>query len=723
MRQQQSPWSARDRRKRTVIVILIFLLVTGALSTLVAEAIATLTATANSIDDHRALDAASAAEMSLRKQIGGTVRDNGYWDDAYQHVAVRNDIDWAIENWGKITRDYPLYDTAIVIGPNDEPLIAFYKGDPIEESPSAFFEQSFKTLLAEARAAALDRDRLPVHFIRTRQGIAVVGVSPIQLVDGAATVPKTHVLVFAKHMDRDVTREVAANFGLTGLSLRQSPDSGQLHSPLLNADQQPVAYFSWDAQAPGSKSLATVAPLLFIASIGVLLFLGGIVAVGGAAIRNLSRDEALARYRSLHDPLTGLLNRAGLSERFNARRDSDRTRSMTLNLIDLDGFKTVNDLWGHPVGDALIVAVAQRIRSAVADTALVARLGGDEFAVVEIVNADDALRIGQELQQALVEPFSVEGRVIEIGASVGVVHCDKAEESLHELMRRADIALYRAKEAGRNTVLRYTEALDVRQAREATLEQDLREALDRQAIDVVFQPLVDAETGALRGVEALARWTSAEHNVVPPDVFIPLAEHVGLIDRLGLQVMEKALKTVREWPGMALSVNASPIQLRNPYFVEQVRQLVSGTSFDFRRLTIEITEGVLISNPDQAERAILGLKALGIKVSLDDFGSGYASIGALRKFRFDRVKIDRSLIIALDEMEEGVGVLHATISLANALNIPVTAEGIETEQQALAARRAGCDQLQGYLFSKPLAAVDISARYFASEAMSSNYRR
>lgn len=723
MRQQPISPSARNRRKRTVIVIVIFLLVTGVLATLVAEAIATLTATANSIDDHRALDAASAAQMSLRKQIGGTVRDNGYWDDAHKHVAVGNDSDWAIENWGKITRDYPLYDTAIVIGSNDEPLIAFYKGDPIEESPSALFDQSFKTLLALARAEALDRDRLPSYFIRTRQGIAVVGVSPIQLVDKAAAVPKTHVLVLARHLDGDVAREVAANFGLTGLTLRQSPDSGQLHSPLLNADHQPVAYFSWDAQEPGSKSFATVAPLLLIAGIGVLLFLGGIVAVGGAAIRNLSRDEALARYRSLHDPLTGLLNRAGLSERFNARRDSGDTRPTTLNLIDLDGFKTVNDLWGHSVGDTLIVAVADRIRSVVAESAFVARLGGDEFAVVEIVDADAALRVGQELQQALVEQFSAEGRVIEIGASVGVVHCDRADETLHELMRKADIALYRAKEAGRNTVMCYTDAFDIRQAREAALEQDLREALDRQAIGVVFQPLVDAETRALRGVEALARWTSAEHNVVPPDVFIPLAEHVGLIDRLGLQVMEKALKTVREWPGMALSVNASPIQLRNPYFVEQVRQLVSGTSFDFRRLTIEITEGVLISNPDQAERAILGLKALGIKVSLDDFGSGYASIGALRKFRFDRVKIDRSLIIALDEMEEGVGVLHATISLANALNIPVTAEGIETEQQALAARRAGCDQLQGYLFSKPLAAVDISARYFASEAMSSNYRR
>jgi EAL domain-containing protein (putative c-di-GMP-specific phosphodiesterase class I) len=217
-------------------------------------------------------------------------------------------------------------------------------------------------------------------------------------------------------------------------------------------------------------------------------------------------------------------------------------------------------------------------------------------------------------------------------------------------------------------------------------------------------------------VEALARWRSPTRGNVAPDVFIGVAEKAGLIDELGFHIMDTAIREAARWPGIGVAINISPLQLKNPYFVKQVEDLLKRASFAPDRLTIEVTEGVLISNPDQAKRAFDALRKIGVKIALDDFGCGYASIGALREFGFDRMKIDRSLVMALDHDDNAGAILQATIALANALDLPVTAEGIETEEQATAVRLSGCDELQGYLFSKPLSADELTQRYFASRS-------
>jgi EAL domain-containing protein (putative c-di-GMP-specific phosphodiesterase class I) len=246
----------------------------------------------------------------------------------------------------------------------------------------------------------------------------------------------------------------------------------------------------------------------------------------------------------------------------------------------------------------------------------------------------------------------------------------------------------------------------------AELEQELRQGLNCGELRVAFQPLIDASSREVSGVEALARWTSPTRGNVAPDLFIAVAEKAGLIDQLGFQVLKTAVAEGSKWPGIGVAVNISPLQLKNPYFVGQVKDILNNVGFDPGRLTIEVTEGVLISNPDQAKRAFIALRTLGVKIALDDFGCGYASIGALREFGFDRMKIDRSLIVALDHDDKGGAVLQATIALANALHLPVTAEGIETEEQAAVVRLSGCDELQGYLFSKPISADEITRQYF-----------
>jgi EAL domain-containing protein (putative c-di-GMP-specific phosphodiesterase class I) len=269
------------------------------------------------------------------------------------------------------------------------------------------------------------------------------------------------------------------------------------------------------------------------------------------------------------------------------------------------------------------------------------------------------------------------------------------------------MALYEGKESGRARWVAYAPHLDRERQRLARLEGELRNAIFNGDIEPFFQPLACARTGEFKGVEALARWRRGD-TPVGPDVFIPLAEKSGLIDMLGLQMLRKSVRAAKSWPGLSLSVNVSPIQLCNPGFAGDVLELLAAERFDPKRLTLEITENVLISNPEQAKRAIDALKLNGIRFSLDDFGCGYASIGALRQFGFDRMKIDRSLVLAADRESSGIDVLKATISLAAALGIPVTAEGIETGRQAEVLRDAGCDQLQGYLVGRPMAPGDIS---------------
>ncbi len=297
------------------------------------------------------------------------------------------------------------------------------------------------------------------------------------------------------------------------------------------------------------------------------------------------------------------------------------------------------------VGDMVsaTVAVADRLSHMMPNGAIIARLGGDEFAIVltETVQALETADLPRRIHQCLARVFDIDGRTIEIGASVGVAESSGGTIAASELIRQADNALYRAKDSGRGVSIIFKPSFDDETRRVAQLEGQLRQTLANDEIGIVFQPLVHSDGRGICGVEALARWQPSEGTTIGPDIFIPLAERSGLIETLGQQIMTKAVRAAAQWPGLGLAVNVSPLQLKNPRFVRQVLDILARASFEPSRLTIEITEGVLISNPDQAHRAIKGLKAAGIKIALDDFGCGFASIGTLRAFGFDRMKVDR----------------------------------------------------------------------------------
>jgi len=711
------PLASSGHQKRTVIIIAVLLSlgVAATLGVFVSGAIYSIVRTADELDETRTAGAAASALASLRSQMAGTVRDNAFWDEAYRQLSSPTRDAWLIESWGAPTLDYPLYDMVLVIGPDDTPLLHYRYGKPMDVQPSAFFDSSLARLVERARAADGLEGDVHAAFIGTVHGPAVIGAARIRPFLQGIPPPDSYILIFEKDLDAKAINETARKFNLRGLQLVDSPVEGTVAAPLEDAGGKVVGFFSLPSERPGTRSYERVRLLIFGAAAILLLLIIAIGMIGLLSVRSLAKEQARARRNSLHDHLTGVLNRPGLSEYVENLTPPDRCHSamIGLYLVDIDGFKAINDLWGQQVGDKLLGAVAARLTKRL-PLGTVSRLDGDEFAIVTLVDAPGTVaHLQSAVSEVFAEPFRIGRREIEVGVSVGVAEAAFPTVNFHDLLRQAEMALHQAKHGSDGTTVVFGPHLEAELSEQAKLEQKLIEALDRRELKVAFQPVVDARSGNLCGVEALARWNS-ESGPIAPDVFVPVAERAGLIGMLGSQILEEAIAQGSRWPGLQIAVNVSPLQLRNRYFAGGLQATLDKFAFEPHRLTIELTEGVLISNADQAKRSISEIKALGIKVALDDFGSGFASIGSLRQFCFDRVKLDKSLVANIEHDAQAAEVLDATIKLVNALGVPVTVEGIENRHQAEFAREAGSHQLQGYWFSKPLSKEELTERFLGS---------
>lgn len=433
-----------------------------------------------------------------------------------------------------------------------------------------------------------------------------------------------------------------------------------------------------------------------------------------AALTEHANYEAQLSHQALHDPLTGLPNRALLADRLeHAIRQSQRTgRGVCVLFLDLDHFKLINDGLGHAMGDIVLTETAERLSTVVRDGDTVARFGGDEFVIIgEAMDDHEAEHLAQRLLAVLGEPIQVGDHVVRVTASAGIA-IGTASSSPDSLLRDADAAMYLAKDRGRARSELFNEDLRGRASSRLAIETELRAALERHELHLAFQPKVELATGTIIGAEALLRWTHPRFGSVSPDTFIPIAEDTGLIIPIGRFVLEETARQAAAWAaeGFVLDVaaNVSARQLADPGFVETVRTAIDTYGLDPSRLTLELTESVLMGDTLRTADSLRAVHRVGVQISVDDFGTGYSSLSYLQRFPVDELKIDRSFITNLAAAPQQQSLVKAMIAMAEALTLRTVAEGVETQQQADLLQDLGCDLAQGYLYARPQPAKEIT---------------
>ncbi|MBV8849168.1 MAG: EAL domain-containing protein, partial [Methylobacteriaceae bacterium] len=479
---------------------------------------------------------------------------------------------------------------------------------------------------------------------------------------------------------------------------------------LTDVKGQSLAGLAWTPSQPGNeRALWFAAILVFFAA----LFAALVVYHSRRVARVLVESEARAQQLAGQDLLSGLPNRALFNQYLDAEigRTQRTGSAFALFYLDLDRFKEINDSFGHDAGDRLIQASTQRVSTILRGGDRIARLGGDEFAILqtEVRSPRDCEKLAKRILQEMAQPFDLGDQKVFAAMSIGIaLHPHDAQDS-NELMRRADLALYRAKNEGRNRFCFFEQRMGEELRMRKTVEDELRAAIDRDELIAQYQPILSADGEKLVGVEALVRWRHPVHGLISPERFVGLAEDSGLILPLGEWMLRRACSDARRWPNLYVAVNVSPIQFRNSAFPTAVERILKETGMEPSRLELELTEGVLIKDADQAENAIIELRAKGVRLALDDFGIGYSSLIYLRRFAFDKIKIDKSFLQSMEMTGESAIILHSIVHLGRALGLTVTAEGIENEDQQRFLQALGCHELQGFLYSQPVDADELTA--------------
>jgi diguanylate cyclase (GGDEF)-like protein len=451
------------------------------------------------------------------------------------------------------------------------------------------------------------------------------------------------------------------------------------------------------------------------------IFCGGLVIFALRRLAEQKRETARRiaaeqeiRTLAFHDALTGLPNRRQFDDALRAAIAAPPRAggSHAVLLLDLNGFKRVNDVFGHAVGDEVLIRVAGRLSQCVRGGDLVARLGGDEFVVLSqhISGPEAATGLALRIIDSLDDAVQAGGSNHAIGAAIGVALAPQDGADPTELLRKADIALYRAKTQGKSALRFFEPEMDAQIQERDGMERALRAAIQAGDIQPFYQPLIDLKSGGIRGFEALARWTGENLETVGPDRFIPIAEDSGLIGPLSDQLLERACLNAHAWPaGMVLAFNVSPMLLRDPTFALRVLAILARTGLAPNRLELEITESALVNDFEAAQAALSGLRDAGVRIAIDNFGTGYSSLYHLRNFKIDRLKIDRSFVGSMASDKDSAAIVRALVGLGEGLGLQVTAEGVETLAQQRLLIEQGCDQAQGFLYSQPLPAEEVLA--------------
>jgi diguanylate cyclase (GGDEF)-like protein len=429
-------------------------------------------------------------------------------------------------------------------------------------------------------------------------------------------------------------------------------------------------------------------------------------------ITEIQRIEAKIAHMAHHDGLTDLPNRVLFREELDgALARVRRGQQLSVLCLDLDRFKAVNDTLGHPIGDGLLKAVAERLLNVTRESDIVARLGGDEFAILQVglEKPDEATVLAERIIKSLSKPFEIDGHQLAIGTSIGIAVAPSDSEEADQLLKLADMALFRAKRDGRGTYRFFQPEMDAEMQSRRALELDLRKALANGEFELYYQPLVNIQANRVTGLEALLRWHQPERGTVLPNDFIPLAEEIGLIGEIGAWVLKEACAEAAKWPAdVRLAVNLSPVQFKGGTLVLHVLAALEHSGLPADRLELEITERVMLHDAESTLATLHDLRALGLRIAMDDFGTGYSSVSYLRKFPFDRIKIDQSFVQDLPDQADAVAIVQALAGLGSSLGMSTTAEGVESIEQLAKLRAEGCTEVQGYFFSPAKPASEIA---------------
>jgi len=467
-----------------------------------------------------------------------------------------------------------------------------------------------------------------------------------------------------------------------------------------------------DASASRIDLFWSIWPIALTSAVAVILVMSFLYKSIVDLVNELEAREASAQHAALHDQLTGLANRALLEDRLSQaltryRRSGEQ---VALLMLDLDRFKQVNDTLGHNAGDLLVQEVGERLRSLLRETDTVARIGGDEFAIVQVSpkGEADVRRLCERIIAVIRKPFIIADREARVGVSIGAVFATKEVAEASELLRKADITMYRAKTDGRDCFRIFTEAMDADVQRRDRIESALRARLrDGEGLDLHFQPIIGSR-GKVAGLEALVRWEHPALGLISPGEIISIAEECGLIDELGQFAFRDACRTAKRWPELNVAVNLSPLQFRAPRFAATLGAIADEEGIEPNQLELEITEGLFIEHGALCGQTIQELRRDGFRIVLDDFGTGYSSLSFLRKFPVDKIKLDRSFIDTAAR-DQSVAIIRAAVTLGHAMDLEVTAEGISSADEEQIALEAGCDALQGHLYAPAMPVAELDA--------------
>ncbi len=559
----------------------------------------------------------------------------------------------------------------------------------------------------------------PSHAIAARMifdGTEALVLSATQLPlladDGEPRRDPAIVLVGYNALTQPVLTDLGQRYRISGLRLTtKRPAEPLLRRDVLSPDGSVDAWLTWAPTRPGN---AMVGQFIW-ALVAVSLIFAAIFAYVVRRLRSAAKEIGLREQKiqrlAAHDELSLLPNRRS----FDLRLDQELAQlsrggaGFAVLLLDLDRFKAVNDTYGHTAGDELIRQVANRLSGMMRAGDMVARLGGDEFGIIQthITDAGGCSALGERILETLTRPFDLMGIDATIGCSIGIALAPQDGEDRETLLKLADTALYQSKNEGRNRYSFFEARMNRSLQLKRMVEEDLRHAIANDELELHYQPQVSVDGRTIVGVEALVRWPHPVHGMVPPSEFISIAEERGLIVPLSDWVLRRACIEAERWKGLRLAVNISPVQFRHKDFVGGVIRIIEETGFDPSRLELELTEGVVVEDADAAENALMDLRAHGVGLALDDFGIGYSSLIYLRRFAFDKIKIDRSFLEYMETTGESAILVHSVVHLGRALGLRVCAEGVETVEQHRFLQAIGCHELQGFLFSKGVPAAEI----------------